>query len=129
VEHASRCRQALTLIALPVVQMQRGMWMMTPPHGGYMHQAYGPLHGRYLHGLMADGTSCERFVPDSCYFVPGPSAGHPAQACAQVSLLGTSLLTAELCSARAAAREDTSLAACFVQVTSSRGSRRSRRHL
>lgn len=107
--------------------------MMTPPHGGYMHQAYGPLHGRYLHGLMADGTSCERFVPDSCYFVPGQSASHPAQACAQVSLLGTSLLTAKLCSATAAAmlhcvQEDTSLAACCVQVTSSRGSRRSQRH-
>lgn len=71
------------LIAVSVVQMQRGMWMMTPPHGGYMHQAYGPLHGRYLHGLMADGTSCERFVPDSCYFVPGQSVGYPASGCAQ----------------------------------------------
>ena len=51
--------------------MQHGMWFMTPAHGGYMHHAYGPLHGRYLHGPMADGTSCERFVSDSCYFLPG----------------------------------------------------------
>lgn len=60
------------------VQMQRGVWLMPPPHGGYMHQAYGPLHGRYLHGLMADGTSCERFVPDSCYFIPGQLASRTA---------------------------------------------------
>ena len=52
-------------------QMQRGAWLMSSSHGSYMHQSFGPMHGRYLHGPMADGPSCERFVSDSCYFIPG----------------------------------------------------------
>lgn len=56
------------------LRMQRGVWLMPPPHGDLLHQSFGPLHGRYLHGFMADGTSCERFVPDSCYFIPGVDA-------------------------------------------------------
>lgn len=29
---------------------------------------------------MADGTSCERFVPDSCYFIPGELGSRHAAA-------------------------------------------------
>ena len=48
------------------------MWLPPPlRHGGFVNSDFGSLHARYLHGPMVDGTSCERFVGDSCYFIPG----------------------------------------------------------